>query len=272
MALPQGAAVRQPIVNLHGRVAVVTGASSGIGRRLALDMAQGGATVIGIARRGELLAELEGQLRRHSAASSTRVCDVSDAPRFRRVLGEVEREHTRIDIMVNNAAVEGITPVAEDDPLPYHWMFDTNFFGVVTGTLAVLPGMSARRWGVVVNVASDAARAPEPGHGAYAASKAAVGAFTESVAHEVAGLGVHVHALYPAWVPTAMGLSGIEDGGTLPTRLVRRSEDQVSALVLRRMGGRRVDINASRLPLFAVAARNVTPVPYQWLMRRRAGA
>ena len=78
--------------------------------------------------------------------------------------------------------------------------------------------MIARRSGIVVNVSSDSARAPEPGHGAYAASKAAVAAFTEAVAHEVAGRGVHVHVLYPAWVPTAMGLSGIEDGGSLPPR------------------------------------------------------
>src|SRR5205085_2748844 len=83
--------------------------------------------------------------------------------------------------------------------------FDVNFFGLVAGTLAVLPGMLDRRSGVVVNVASDSARAPEPGQGAYAATKAAIAAFSESVAHEVADRGVHVHVLYPAWVPTAMG-------------------------------------------------------------------
>ena len=114
-----------------------------------------------------------------------------------------------------------------------------NVFGLMAGTLAVLPGMVARRSGTVVNVSSDSARAPEPGHGAYASSKAAVAAFTEAVAHEVAEHGVHVHVLYPAWVPTAMGLSGTVDGGSLPPRSVRRSEAQVSAFVLERMGGAR---------------------------------
>jgi len=260
---------RPASTNLVGSVAVVTGASAGIGRRLAVTMAQHGATVVGLARRGQLLAEVEPLLRRHSPASSSRVCDVSDSEGFERALEDIERAHERIDIMVNNAAVESLTPVDEDGLAAYHWMFDTNFFGVVTGTLSVLPGMLARRSGTIINVASDAARAPEPRHGAYSASKAAVGAFSESVALEVAGRGVHVHTLYPAWVPTAMGLSGMEDGGRLPPRLVRRSEEQVANLVLRRMGGRRVDINASRLPLLAIAARVVFPVPYQWAMRHR---
>lgn len=259
-------------VHLHGSVAVVTGASSGIGRRLAKDMARRGCTVVGLARRGELLATLEAELQAWAPASSTRICDVSDADAFGRVLSEVEQEHSRIDIMVNNAAVESLSPVEEGASGSYRWMFDVNFFGVVTGTLTVLPGMLRRGSGVVVNVASDAGRAPEPRHGAYAASKAAVGAFTQSVALEVAGRGVRVHALYPAWVPTAMGLSGTEDGGKLPPRLVRRSEEQVSTLVLRRLGGELVDINASRLPLVAVAARTMFPRPYRWAMQRWAGS
>jgi short-subunit dehydrogenase len=134
----------------------------------------------------------------------------------------------------------------------------------------VIPGMTARRSGIVVNVASDSARAPEPGHGAYAASKAAVAAFTESVAHEVADRGVHVHVLYPAWVPTAMGLSGSDDGGSLPPKAVRRSESDVSALVLSRMGEARIEINAAVLPLLAPIGRSIAPVSYQKAMRHRA--
>ena len=152
----------------------------------------------------------------------------------------------------------------------YRQIFDVNFFGVVAGTLAVIPGMVDRRSGIVVNVSSDSARAPEPRHGAYAASKAAVAAFTETVAHEVANRGVHVHVLYPAWVPTAMGMSGVDDGGSLPPKLVRRSESQVSALVLSRMGEPRMEINAATLPLLAPLGRSIAPVSYQRAMRHRA--
>ena len=251
-------------------VAVVTGASSGIGRRLALDLAERGATVIGVARRAELLEELQKQLQAARSQSATTVCDVGDSERFGAVLHDIEQEHGRIDILVNNAGIEQLTPVEEGVSDAYRRIFEVNFFGVVTGTLSVLPGMLARKSGIVVNVSSDSARAPEPRHGAYAASKAAVAAFTETVAHEVADRGVHVHVLYPAWVPTAMGMSGVHDGGGLPPKAVRRSEDQVSALVLERMGGRRMEINAAALPLLAPIGRTVAPVSYQKAIRHRA--
>ena len=149
-------------------------------------------------------------------------------------------------------------------------VFDVNFFAMVTGTLAVIPAMVGRGDGIVVNVSSDTVRAPEPKQGAYAASKAAVSAFSESVAHEVASSGVHVHVLYPGWVPTAMGLSGSLDGGSLPPRMVRRTAAQVATLTADRMGGPHLDINAARLPLLAPMARTLAPLSYQKAMRRMA--
>ena len=249
---------------------MVTGASSGIGRRIALDLAGRGATVVGVARRAELLAELEAHLKAATTGSSTRVCDVGNTDSYRAVLAEVEAEYGCIDILINDAGTEQLTPVEEGLSDAYRRIFDVNFFGTVAGTLAVLPGMLARQSGIVVNVSSDSARAPEPRHGAYASSKAAVTAFTETVAHEVAGRGVHVHVLYPAWVPTAMGMSGMEDGGRLPPKPVRRSEGQISELVLARMGGPRTEINAAVLPLLAPLGRTIAPVSYQKAIRRRA--
>jgi 3-oxoacyl-[acyl-carrier protein] reductase len=259
----------EPARRYDGKVAVVTGASSGIGRRLALDLAGSGAVVVGLARRADLLAELEVQLKQASPESSTRVCDVGDADRYQEVLREIDGGHGRIDILINNAGIEQLTPAADGPTEAYRRIFDVNFFGVVTGTLTVIQGMLARRSGIIVNVSSDSARAPEPGHGAYAASKAAVAAFTEAVAHEVAAHGVHVHVLYPAWVPTAMGMSGQEDGGKLPPKAVRRSEEQVSALVRSRMGGPRMEINAAVLPLLAPIGRTIAPVSYQRAIRHR---
>jgi len=253
-----------------GKIAVVTGASSGIGRRLALDLTERGATVVGLARRQDLLAEVEALLRSSSPDSFTRVCDVGDTESYERVLAEIAALHGRIDILINNAGIEQLTPVDEGLSQAFRQIFDVNVFGLFAGTLAVIPGMVARRSGIIVNVSSDSARAPEPGHGAYAASKAAVAAFTEAVAHEVADRGVHVHVLYPAWVPTAMGMSGVDDGGSLPPSIVRRSESQVSDLVLRRMGGPRMEINAAVLPLLAPIGRTVAPLSYQKAMRHRA--
>src|SRR2546428_13764356 len=98
-----------------GAVAVVTGASSGIGRRLALDLAGRGATVIGPARRGALLAELERALHDSSPASETHACDVSDTARFKDRLAAVEADHGRVDILINNAGIEQRTPVDEPE-------------------------------------------------------------------------------------------------------------------------------------------------------------
>jgi short-subunit dehydrogenase len=252
------------------QIAVVSGASSGIGRRLSISLAERGATVVGLARRQELLTEVEKILRSSSPESSTRVCDVGVTASYQEALAEIEQIHGRIDILINDAGTEQLTPFAEGLSPAYRRIFDVNVFGLMAGTLAVLPGMVARRSGIVVNVSSDSARAPESGHGAYAASKAAVSAFTESVAHEVAGQGVHVHVLYPAWVPTAMGLSGVDDGGSLPPKAVRRSEQQVADLVLERMGGSRMEINAALLPLLAPIGRTVAPLSYQKAMRHRA--
>jgi short-subunit dehydrogenase len=259
---------RQP-KRYDGQVAVVTGASSGIGRRVAIDLAGRGATVVGIARRESLLDDLQKELRVSVPASFTRVCDVGDVDAFRGMLGEIEDQEGHIDVLVNNAGIEQMTPVKEGMTPAYRQIFEVNFFGVVAGTLAVLPGMVGRGSGIVVNVSSDSARAPEPGHGAYAASKAAVSVFTESVSHEVAARGVHVHVFYPAWVPTAMGMSGLEDGGSLPPKPVRRTEAQVSELMLERMGGKRMEINAAMLPLLAPIGKTIAPLAYQKALRSR---
>jgi short-subunit dehydrogenase len=253
-----------------GQIVVITGASSGIGRAMALTLADRGATVIGLARRADLLDQLAIELRAHTPESSTAVCDVADADAYRDHLARVEKDHGRIDILINNAGIDLELRVPGGDDATVRQVFDVNFFATVAGTLAVLPAMVERRSGIVVNMSSDTARAPEPGQGAYAASKAAISAFSESVAHEVADKGVHVHVLYPGWVPTAMGLSG-EEGGSVPPKLVRRTADGVAALVADRMGGPRVDINAALLPLLAPIGRTIAPITYQKSMRKFSG-
>jgi NAD(P)-dependent dehydrogenase (short-subunit alcohol dehydrogenase family) len=146
---------------------------------------------------------------------------------------------------------------------PYRAVMETNYFAAVAGTLAVLPGMLERRHGAIVNVSSDSARAPGPGEPAYCASKAALSAFTECQALTTDGSGVHIHVLYPGWVPTAMGNEAIERGMPMPPKFVRRSEERVSRLLMSRIGSGRIDIDAAPIARLAPVARSLAPGAYK---------
>ena len=276
----RGATASMPVVSrvvavsaieLRGAVVVVSGASSGLGRRFAVDFAAAGAVVTGLARRESLLESLRDELQGQSPRSATVVCDVSDTARYASVLADIEGEHGRIDVLINNAGI-GEPPDDTDDPLaPYRAVMETNFFAAVAGSLAVLPGMLERRRGVIVNVSSDTGRAPGPGETAYGASKAALSAFTESLSYRAEGTGVHVHVLYPGWVPTAMGSGAVEGGMPPPPRMVRRSAEEVSGLLLARLGGPRVDIDAAPIARLAPVARSLLPGVYRRAVRRATG-
>jgi short-subunit dehydrogenase len=255
-----------------GSVAVVTGASAGLGRQFALDLAAAGALVVGIARRRELLSALAETLQGRSPGSTVETCDVADHTSFRTVLTEVEHRHSRIDVLINNAAVGEPDEDDGSDPLERHRrVMAVNYFAPVVGTYAVLPGMAARGRGAVVNVSSDTGRAPGPGDTAYGASKAALTAFTESVSFETEGTGVSIHLLYPGWVPTDMGAGAVAQGMSLPPKSVRRTPEQVSRLLLSRIGGPKVDIDATMVARLAPVARAVAPRLYRRGVRHAGG-
>jgi NAD(P)-dependent dehydrogenase (short-subunit alcohol dehydrogenase family) len=251
----------------RGKVAVVTGASSGLGARLALDLSRAGAEVTAVARRADRLAEVEDQLRAHSGASRALVCDVGDEVALGALLAGIEKESGRIDLLVNNAGMDPGVRLADIELEDFQRTFDVNFFAAVAGTLAVLPGMFQRGEGAVVNVSSDGGRLPSPGPGAYPSSKAALSAFSESVSFRAERHGVHMHVVYPAWMPTELGTGAIERGLRRPPRLTRRSEAQVSARVLSQIGRSPVDISVSRLIDGAVVFRAVAPRLYHRFRR-----
>lgn len=250
-----------------GQVAVVTGASSGLGRRLASDLADRGALVVATARSTGALEDLASTSGGRIVATPV---DVDDQAALTDALRGVEHAHGKIDILVNSAGWEKATKIEDADIELYHRIFATNFFGLVTATLTVVPGMLRRGHGIVVNVSSDHGRAPAPGTPAYSASKAAVSAFTESLAHECHGRGVHLHVLYPGWVPTPLGRAVVDAGMPQPPKMVRRSEDQVSTTTLDRMGGEAIEINCARVATLAPVMRALAPPIYRSQMRKQA--
>jgi short-subunit dehydrogenase len=265
-----GLRIRRLAWDYRGKVAVVTGASAGLGRRLALDLASSGAVVIGVARREERLKALVDEMQRHSPESCYRVCDLSDAASFVGLLGQVEDEHNRIDILANIAGVGGIIRTEPATAASFRSIMEVNFIAPVSGMLTVLPGMRERRFGAIANMSSDDGRAPGPGAADYSASKAALSAATESLSYDARPDGVFLHAVYPGWVPTEMGLSTVHDGGlSMPPRAVRRTEEQVSSLVLRRLFDERLEINAAFLPVIAPILRTLAPRTYQRMRATR---
>lgn len=252
----------------RGKVAVVTGASSGLGRQLALDLAAAGAVVVGMARREPELRELTDEMRRSSPRSGHVVCDVGGAG-LADAMATIERDYGPVDVLINNAATDlkvGLRDIAVED---YRHLMDANFFSAVTATLAVLPGMIERGAGVVAMVSSDGGRLPGSGPGSYPASKAALGAFAESVSYRVRRKGVRVHVVYPAFMPTAMGLAALDRGLRTPPFFARRSVEQVSKLVLGKLAGPRFEINAARVIVWATVFRAVMPRLYQRLRSGR---
>ena len=250
-----------PAVDFRQQIAVVTGASSGLGRRLALDLAERGATVVAVARREDRLREL---------GCAYRVLDVGNVDDFVTLLGDIERQHQRIDILLNVAGAGGHEPGDPWRVSTTRSLFEVNFFAPYAGMLAVLPGMRARRHGVIANMSSDDARSPGPGAGDYPASKAALSAATESLSYDVRRDGVALHVIYPGWVATQMGLSAIELGRMkMPPRATRRTEEQVSDQVLKRLGDSRVEINCTRLPLLVPMFRGFAPRSYHRMRASR---
>ncbi|MBV9254582.1 MAG: SDR family NAD(P)-dependent oxidoreductase [Actinobacteria bacterium] len=249
-------------MDYRGKVAVVTGASSGLGRQLALDLAAAGAVVVGVARREPELRELTDQMRRSSPKSGYVVCDLASGD-IGTTMQSIEETYGPVDVLINNAAMDlkvGLRDIAVDD---YRHLMEANFLSAVSATLTVLPGMIERGHGVVAMVSSDGGRLPGSGPGAYPASKAALGAFAESVSYRVRRKGVRVHLVYPAFMPTAMGLAALDRGLRRPPFFARRTVEQVSKLVLRKLGGPHFEINAARVIVWATVFRAAVPRLYQ---------
>ncbi len=249
------------------RVAVVTGASAGLGAQLSRDLARAGATVVGLARNVERLEKLETDLRTFAPASGTIPCDVADTAALRRALDRVAAAQGPIDLLVNNAAQDPGVRLADIGEGDFRHTFDVNFFAPVAATLAVVPGMVERGRGTVVNISSDGGRLPSPGPGAYPSSKAALSAFSESTSFRLGPKGVSIHVVYPAFMATELGLSALDRGLRRPPRLTTRSVETVSRRILARAGGPSLEISVSGLIDAAMVFRHLTPRTYHRFRR-----
>ncbi|BBD80052.1 SDR family NAD(P)-dependent oxidoreductase [Aerosticca soli] len=189
---------------LKDRIALVTGASSGIGEATALELARQGAKVAIVARRRERLEALSRQLESLGAEPLVLVADLSDEHQAQRVVKDTEAHYGRLDILVNNAGVMYLEPVAEADLGRWRRMLELNVLGLIASTQAALAGMRARRDGHIVNVSSVAGRFANPNGGGYSATKFGVVAFSEALRREVYKDNIRVTVIEPGMVATEL--------------------------------------------------------------------
>jgi NADP-dependent 3-hydroxy acid dehydrogenase YdfG len=190
---------------LDGKVAIVTGASSGIGEAVARSLAGAGASVVVTARREDRLAALAAKISEAGGRALAVAADVAVMADVEAVVAATAESFGPVDILVNNAGLMPLSPMSEARIEDWARMVDVNVKGVLHGIAAVLPGMIERHSGHIVNVGSLAGRRPFPGGSVYAATKFAIRALSWGMHLELgAAHGIRVTDIQPGFVSTEL--------------------------------------------------------------------
>jgi len=190
---------------LADKVAVVTGASSGIGAGLATMLAGEGARVVLAARRGEQLEAVAAAIRQAGGVAVPVVTDLADDASLANLLARAMAELGRVDVLVNNAGFGLWKPLEATTIAEWDHTFAVNVRAAAYLCAAVLPGMAERRFGRVINISSEAGVAIVPGLAAYCVSKHALGALTEVIQEGNHDNGIKAWVVCPGFVDTEMG-------------------------------------------------------------------
>ena len=189
---------------LAGKVALVTGASSGIGEATATALAEEGAQIALLARRADRLEQVVERIKNAGGKAVPLVADMTDEVQLRAAIRQAKEVFGRIDILVNNAGVMLLGNIEGTDSAEWRQMLDINVMAVMLACHEVLPIMKAQGSGHIVNISSVAGRQVKAGYSGYNASKWAVGAFSEALRQEVTKQHIRVTVIEPGMVATEL--------------------------------------------------------------------
>ena len=191
---------------VRGKVVLITGASSGIGKATAVKVADAGATVLLVARTVEKLEETKAEIEAAGGVAHIHRCDMSDVDDVERMAEEVLAYHGHVDVLVNNAgrSIRRSVALSYDRFHDYERTIQLNYLGALRLILSLLPTMRARKSGHVINISSIGAQTNPPRFSAYVASKAALDAFSRVVASEIVDDNVHITTIHMPLVRTPM--------------------------------------------------------------------
>src|SRR5438552_7667143 len=191
-------------MTLAGRVALVTGASQGIGRVCALNLAAAGATVVVAARNQEKLNTLVGEISASGGKAKTAVMDVADEEQIKSGIKSAIAEFGKVDILVNNAGITRDQLVMRMKRADWDAVLNTNLTSAYVCIQQVIGSMLKQRWGRIINVTSIFGQIGQAGQANYAASKAGLIGLTMAIAREVASRNITSNAVAPGFIETAM--------------------------------------------------------------------
>ena len=196
-------------MKLEGRVALVTGASQGIGRACALALAREGASVAVAARNQQKLEELVGQITAAGGKAAAFVMDVAEEEQVKSGIKSALGQFGKIDILVNNAGITRDQLVMRMKRADWDAVLNTNLTSAYLCIQQVIGSMLKQRWGRIINISSIFGQTGQAGQVNYAAAKAGLLGLTKALAREVASRNITVNAVAPGWIETAMtsGLS-----------------------------------------------------------------
>jgi NADP-dependent 3-hydroxy acid dehydrogenase YdfG len=192
------------VSRLNGRVAVITGASSGIGEATAEALAAEGAAVVVAARREDRLEDLVGRVNGNGGKTLAIACDVTDEQQAHDLIKRARDEFGRVDILVNNAGVMQLSKVQRGLSDEWRTMFEVNVLGLLYATDAAIEVMKEQGSGHLVNISSLASRGTRPGLGVYSGTKMAVNGISESLRQELLEDNIRVTMVEPGAVETEL--------------------------------------------------------------------